>query len=133
MSRGYTDPTPADFEEAKCIILAGYHQTSRSYRMVARLPAGKTGIEALSEAATTMIRVRGVEGTRKWAEGLGEGHAGDHYLSCHAPKSDQLTLTVPVFAAFRKLGGGTYTMVHYMRVTPGARETFGRPARPEGA
>jgi len=67
--------------------------------MAARLPPGMTGIEALQS-----------ENTREpeWAERMGEGHAGDHYLRCSAPDKNVLTLNREAWRAFKEAGGTTY-------------------------
>jgi hypothetical protein len=80
-----------------------WFQISRAYRTVARLPEGKTGIQALIDATKDRR-----EDAERWANGLGEASAGDHYLRVHSPKKDQLELTFHEFAAFRRMGGGTY-------------------------
>lgn len=46
---------------AQELIDGGYHQISRHYRMLARLPAGKTGKEALLEYSKKTRTVRDPE------------------------------------------------------------------------
>ncbi len=62
----------------------GYLQTSRKFCHVARLPEGKTGIEALiaAELASEHPHPRAVS----WANGMGELHAANHYRKCHAQR-----------------------------------------------
>jgi hypothetical protein len=100
------EPTPYDwvaaarkvYDKEVAKLLGGeWFQVSRRYRIVARLPEGKTGIEALSEAS----------GRPEWAAGLRETNAGDQFLRVYA--TDTRTLDRPTFAAFRKAGGGTYS------------------------
>ncbi len=83
------------------IIREGYYQVSGKYRTVCKLPEGKTGIEALAEAS----------GKPEWAALLGETGAGDQYLRCYAlnrKPEDRLELSIGQWAAFKKLGGGSY-------------------------
>jgi hypothetical protein len=100
-------------ERAQWLISNGWYQTSRKYRMLCRLPEGKTGVEALVDAEKS-TRPWDAE---KWAKGLGEGSAGDHFLRCHATSKDGLSTEVDqaTFDAFRKLGGDTYASAHYRR------------------
>jgi hypothetical protein len=84
-------------EQARALIRAGYYQVSRKWRSIAKLPEGKTGIEALTE----------VSGRPEWAAALGEGRAGDHYLRCYAKKQRELPLEL--FIAFRRWGGCCYS------------------------
>ncbi len=71
-----------------------WYQTSRKHRMIARLPDGKSGIEALTDAV----------GPRRLSEAL----AGDQFLRVHA-RGDLVKVLHPAgFAAFRRHGGGTY-------------------------
>jgi hypothetical protein len=79
-------------------IAGGYFQVSRAHRRVARLPPGKTGVQALVEAAG--------ENRVDWAKGLGEGGAGDQYLRVYT--KDAVVLSREEFARFRALGGDTY-------------------------
>ena len=84
--------------EAKRLLDKGYYQTSRSFRMLARLPEGKTAHQALTTA-----------NNEPWTRGLTAACAGDYYLRVHAPKEDRVILKCDrVFRAFRALGGGTY-------------------------
>jgi hypothetical protein len=83
-----------------------WYQVSRSTRGVARLPEGKTGIQALAEA----LARRGMQEMRD----LTEGEAGEHYLRCFAPASDRKTLTTRAFNAFRAAGGNTYKAIHWV-------------------
>jgi len=106
---------PADIYTGKLqkkvqgIIDQGYYQVSRRFRTLARLPKGKTGMEALLEATDELQPMDAV----KWVKGLGEGHAGDHFLRCHAGKNVQIILTEEEFHMFRKLGGGCYHTKYY--------------------
>lgn len=106
---GYVEPTKKHFDTAQELIDEGWYQVSRRWRTVARLPDGKTGVQALTEAETR-------RDAEKWAKMLGEGSAGDHFLRCHANKDGLWKeLDVPTFAAFRKLGGDTYQSAHYRK------------------
>jgi hypothetical protein len=86
------------------IIDKGYYQISRRSRTLACLPKGKTGMEALLEATKDMRP----DEAKEWVEGMGEGHAGDHFLRCHAKDGLTIILTEEEFHMFRKLGGGCY-------------------------
>lgn len=99
------EPTQKEIDYAKKVIEWGYYQTSRKYRHVARLPKGMTGKEALKSVTP--------ENRHYWVDGLGESSAGDHYLCVHGKPEDSLTLTIPEFNAFRKLGGNTYRAKHW--------------------
>lgn len=79
-----------------------WFQISGKYRTAARLPAGVTGIEALKT-----LNIREPE----WAERMGEGHAGDHYLRCC--NGEQKELTVEEWMVFKKAGGTTYMAYAY--------------------
>jgi hypothetical protein len=115
--------TQEHFDAAQDLI-GVWFQISRKYRMVARLPAEKTGIEALIEAARrTGYPPR--KDLEDWARGLGEGSAGDHYLCCYAPQKEEdwKELDIPTFQAFRRLGGTTYQSWHYEKTHP---DTFAK-------
>lgn len=84
---------------AKEAIRLGYYQVSRKHRMVARLPDGKTGVQALAEAS----------GRPDWARMLGETNAGDQFLRCYTDRGGLcVTLDRETFEEFRRLGGDTY-------------------------
>jgi len=99
------EPNQKEIEYAQKIIDEGYYQTSRKHRHVARLPKGLTGKEALKSVTP--------ENRHYWVDGLGESNSGDHYLCVYGKPEDSLTLTIPEFAAFRKLGGNTYRATHW--------------------
>lgn len=90
----YTKPVPAEAgtARAKEIIAAGYLQTSAKYRMVARVPPGKTAMQALCEADP------------KWIEQF-ERIARNQYLRVYGQSQDRLELTREEFAEFKRLGG----------------------------
>lgn len=94
--------------EAREVLEQKYCQTSRAYRHVARLPEGKTGVQALAEAS----------GDAAWSDRLGERSAGDYYLRVYAEK---VTLSPEVFEMFRRLGGGTYDTVAPVSLSEHAR------------
>lgn len=96
-------------EEARRLVEEGWYQVSRGFFMVAKLPEGKTGKQALFEATCKHGQHRGSDAQR-WVDNLGERHAGDHYLRCYAHlDGNTKTVGADVFEAFRKLGGGVYT------------------------
>lgn len=88
---------------AEELIDEGYFQISRKYRMLAKLPDGQTGIQALIEAHQKRTYVR--PDLIRWAYGLGEYHCGDSYLRGFAPA---IEVDKETFDEFRKLGGTTY-------------------------
>lgn len=85
------DLTPAE------LVAAGYKQVSRKYRLVARLPEGKTGMEALEAHAPDTAR-----NFRRMAEEM----AASQYLRIYADRDgNQVELTPEEFEEFRKAGG----------------------------
>ena len=106
------DVTDEHIESARQLIEEGWHQTSRAYRMLARLPDGMTGVEALIDAERRSQHPQ--SNVVKWANGLGNAGAGEHYLRCYASRDlHGCTLDIPTFSAFKKLGGGTYGSWYY--------------------
>jgi hypothetical protein len=79
-----------------------WFQVSGKYRTVAKLPDGMTGVEAL-------IGVKYREDS--WAENMGEGHAGDHYLRCYGKEKKELSRED--WVDFKSRGGTTYNMYAY--------------------
>jgi hypothetical protein len=101
------DVTEEHLETARCLIEEGWHQVSRRYRSLARLPDGLSGVTALIDAELRSEYPH--PDLESWAKGLGDTHAGDHYLRCYALRDGNVCeLDIPTFAAFRKLGGDTY-------------------------
>jgi len=99
----FNDNTPDEMTDDEARALVGtYFQVSRRHRIVKRLPEGVTGIEALVTAC-------GRDDALKWATGMGEFHAGDHYLRVYGAEKDELYLTRDAFDAYRKAGGDTYS------------------------
>lgn len=81
---------------AQKIYAEGYEVTSRRYRHLARLPEGKTGIEALMEHDPRLA-------THCKKHGL-EDMAADQYRRCFADKDGlNLTLDLRTFKEFLKL------------------------------
>lgn len=78
------------------LLVAGYYQVSNMHRIVARLPVGVCGVDALAVAW----------GDRKRAKQLGETRAGDQFLRVYS--RDQIQLTREQWAEFKAAGGGTY-------------------------
>lgn len=88
-------------DRARRLIAEGWCQTSSKYRSVARLPEGKTGMEALCEANGTGMD----EALYRWDE----ASAGDSYLRSNSvPIQDRMELDPATWQAYKKLGGGTY-------------------------
>ena len=101
-------------ERAKELIRQGYKQVSKKYRGVARLPAGKTGVEMLLEMAQARNPVfTNVEGTRRDSSTAGGGlEATGFFLRVYAPQPPfrdgcYLELDCETFEAFHRLGGET--------------------------
>jgi hypothetical protein len=99
-------------EEAKALLADGYFQTSRKYCDLARLPPGKTGREALFEASMREYlgltnEVYWQREMHRWAFGMSEDAATDHYLRCYARTDLRKTVSPEVMRAFRQLGGRT--------------------------
>jgi len=84
-------------------MIGVWFQTSSSYRMVNRLPEGKTGTEALRESGGPRCD------DEKWLQLLGEAACGDHFLRTSAWPAR--VLTAEEWAYYKKLGGGTYSGV----------------------
>lgn len=100
-------PSEDDLDGAS--LVGTWFQTSRRCRLVARLPEGQSGIEALSRATISRKSIlREILEAVDWALQLGEEGAGDMYLRCHAPGHDRMALTPDQFDAFRAAGGNTY-------------------------
>ncbi len=95
-----------------------WYQVSRKYRMVARLPDGKTATQALIEAENARTDAADyltedmkawwrVEPAR-WARAMGERNAGEHFLRVHAKGDLVRTLDSAEWDAFIRRGGRTY-------------------------
>ena len=98
-SRGaatFTPATEADKTRALEIVAQGYQQVSRKNRMVARLPPGMTGLEALRTVDPQLA-----DNFLANAERM----AAEQYMRCYANKENQLTLTQGEFAEFLKATG----------------------------
>ncbi len=100
-------------ERAEKLIKEGWRQTSRKYRMLACLPDGMTGKEALYEARMREIgdvnREYWEKEIKRWIDILGENSCADHFRRVYAGRDDSLNMTLDeeTFMAFRSLGGGT--------------------------
>lgn len=75
----------------------GYQQISRKYRLVARLPKGETGLEALKRVdLRSYLRIMN----------QAEHSAADTYRRMHArEEGNEIELDEKEFEAFRKAGG----------------------------
>lgn len=73
------------------LIAQGYIQVSRRYRIVARLPEGKTGLEALREVDPRLVQ--------EMLDRV-ERDATDMYLRVHATPAEKLNLSETEFEAF---------------------------------
>lgn len=121
--------------DGEALVDAGYYQTSAQYRMVGRVPPGKTARDALFDAVMSGTlkhvealrkpktkppfrkRVSSVFETpddmerywrkehRRWVETLGEASCADYYARVYATGADSLTLTEEEWRSFRAAGG----------------------------
>lgn len=108
----HIEVTAEHIESARQLLEEGWHQVSRRYRTLARLPDGMNGVEALIDAELRSEHPH--PNLEKWARGLGNGSAGEHYMRCYAHRDlNQCKLDIPTFAAFRKLRGDTYGSWYY--------------------
>lgn len=84
--------------KAQRLIDEGWEQTSRKYRAVARLPAGKTGLQALLEVDPLRV-LRLLENAEMWA--------ADEFRRVHSHEENGMRqeLTNVEFHAFRAAGG----------------------------
>ncbi len=94
----YSVPLPTVEEAgAAALVRDGYKSTSNKYRNVARLPEGKTGLEALRDCAPEEYARIMEQAERQAADRYRRFNAAEH--------GDQETLTVDEFKAFRSAGG----------------------------
>lgn len=114
--------------KAKRLIDAGWYQTSRRYRQLARLPTDLTGREALYWAEVKAKRKLDPDHdsaeTRDWVMGLDEAAAADQFLRCYAEHTPSLTCTLDrdTFEAFRQLGGCDRQLAE---TSPRSRRAYG--------
>lgn len=102
MSKNYRPPTAEELLEGKRLVSEGWYQTSRAARMIARLPAGLSGREALAQSSYYVHREMA-------ASALDERSCGHSYLASNdVPAEDRRELSIGVFNAFRAAGGETY-------------------------
>lgn len=93
-----------DGDRARIEALVGtYFQVSRAYGRVARLPEGKTGMEALRECGGQRCD------DEKWLQAMGEARCGEYYMRVYGSNSLVVTLTPEEFMYYRKCGGDTYS------------------------
>lgn len=78
-------------EKAERLVSEGWEQISRKYRMLARLPPGLTGLEALREHDHKLV-------DRFLA--VAEDNARFQYLRVYAPEEHRIELTREEFAAY---------------------------------
>jgi len=95
--------------KANHLLGEGYYQVSRRHRILAKFPEGLTGTEALLQDGQHPYNP-------KWAEDMGEGAAGDHWLRCYAEAAGYwLRVNKAIFTAFRILGGDTYAWTYELK------------------
>jgi len=91
-----------------------WFQVSRNKRLIARLPEGKTGIQALQDTtaklAAAMAEVPIFKGWPHQAKlnPSQEIDSGEFYLRHLCPPEDAVLLSKEEFDAFRAAGGTTY-------------------------
>jgi hypothetical protein len=97
VSDGDQKIAPAQRYSAAELVAAGYRQTSWKYGLVARLPPGKTGVEALAERSPELVR--------ELQERM-EAEAADIYRRIYAQSAGHsLALSRDELEAFRASGG----------------------------
>ena len=99
---------PQDHEIAQLLIEQGWYQMSGRFRHLARFPPGTTDIVQL------WIDARGECNSslhdEEHARKLGEKWCGSMWLSARARMTPgcEMTVSLRVFRAYKKLGGGAY-------------------------
>lgn len=73
------------------IIEAGFEQVSRKYRTLARLPPGKTGLEALAEVDPGLAR--------NFLDQANEA-AARHYRAMYAKRENKIVLSIEEFKEY---------------------------------
>ncbi len=85
----------------------GWRQISRKYRLIARLPEGKTGKQALYDGRIESLNGVRLEHwtvrTRTWVNVLGEYNCADHYRRCYAQGDLRMELDAHTFSGLRML------------------------------
>lgn len=99
------------------LIKLGYEQVSARYRIVARLPEGKTGRDALYGAKMAQLAEHNLDEEmiaywrtehREWVNRLGEESSAGHFRRVHARAADLwLELTEEEFREFKAQRGRT--------------------------
>jgi hypothetical protein len=90
-----TDEKP-ETRTVRALIDGGYTQVSSKYHLLARLPPGKTALEALEDECPKYAAQ-----VRDQCENL----ARSHYLRMSSQKGNHVTLTIEEFAEFKRLKG----------------------------
>lgn len=81
-------------DEIRELVFAGWKQVSRKYCMIARLPDGMTGKQALAQH------------DKELADRLPQSDAEGFYMRVHAERDGLVkTLGPSAFIRFRKMGG----------------------------
>lgn len=86
-------------EAAILLKIEGYYQVSRTHRLLARLPKGKTILEAITEHPDRSPDIV-TQALNAWPL----TKALDYYLRCWA---DQIEVDEDVFREFRRIGGSS--------------------------
>lgn len=84
--------SPADY--VRQLVAQGYKQVSSRYRIVARLPDGMTGIEALESVDASLA---------KHMRDTMNKQAAEQYLRVYAPLEQKVELTEEEWIAWRDL------------------------------
>ncbi len=97
------------FEEAAgALIDFKFCQVSRNQGLLARLPYGVDGVQALVEATRMSWSTHRVLFDQWSDEKLVERAAGQHYLTHHAPDHDKVYVLPRTMDLYKSKGGGLY-------------------------
>lgn len=77
----------------KTLIDSGFQQISRKYRMLARVPEGMTGVEAMRRASPAFVAN---------LEANMERMCADQYMRCYARADEKIELSIEEFTEFLK-------------------------------
>lgn len=83
-------------QRAATLVLEGYVQTSRKFRLIGRVPPGMTPLEAL--------RLKDPQTADSFERRFQE-QCADYYRRCYAEGDEKLELSIEEFGAFLRLTG----------------------------
>jgi hypothetical protein len=100
---------------ATILVAEGWLAISNKYQLVARLPEGMTGKEALFEEEMGLacpprhMAPYWAAEVRRWVDALEEEESRSYFCRVHAPQHKSLhrALDVETWKAFKRLGGRT--------------------------